>query len=267
MGGRKGDGILDRKRFLTAWAVVSAIIAAVLLAGIFLGQNKTDLIVLYGIRAANIIAASMIVAPAVILAVTFLLFNRAYRKKYRPVRQPKLRPEPAPAPTPVKADINSEGYVRGKLEHFLESRPRLREELALCLAQMDSIKDKQSALSEVRLQNDAGCLEIVSDSLDKARISIWNNLLAVINIAQIWDPKEAGEAELSDVYDERRREIRARIELNDDLLKQSAILLTKGTSFANDKSLSRQADAEGDLAATIKVIDQLRDMSGIVEVE
>ena len=257
---------MKKRRFITAWVVVSVIILVVLLVGLVLSQNKTDLIIMLGIREANVLVLAIIIISAIALAVSFLLFLSAYRKRFLNTRKPKPKPKPEPAPAAAGTDnINSEEYIRGKLERFLDIRPQLRIELMACLTQMDSINEKQASLSQIRLNSDAGYLQVVVDSLDKVEFSIWDNLLAVINIAQIWDPKEAMDPGWVAVYDERRREIKARIDLNNDLLKQSAILMTKGTTLANDKSLSRQAEAVDDLEATTKVIDQLRDMSGIPE--
>ena len=251
---------MKKRRFLTTWAIVDAIFAIVLAYGVYLTQNKTDLIIYYGVRAANVLVIAIIAIALAALIISFALFYKNYRKKYQLKKQPKPKPEPAPA----AIDVNSEGYIRGKLQYFLGLRPRLREELTECLKQMDSINEKQASLNEIRSRLDVGFLQNVADSLDKAESSIWKNLLGIINIAEIWDPKEAGDPGWAPVYDERRKSIRAGIKINDDLLKQCAILLTKGTTFANDKSLSREA--ENDLEATIIAINQLRDMSGITEV-
>ena len=250
---------MKKKRFLTAWAIVSAIIVAVLLLGYYFSQNKTNLIISYGIRTANAMIVAIIAIAIVAFAISLLLFSHAYRKKYR--RAPKPKPEPAP----VKLDINSEAYIREKLEYFLGVRPLLHDELTECFVQMDSIKEKQASLAEVRSRNNAGFLQTVADSLDKAESSILNNMQAIINIAEIWDPREAGNPVWKTVYDERRKSVGDRIKLNNDLLMQSAKLLTKGTTFANDKTLSNAAT--DDLSATIEVIDQLRHMSGVTEIE
>ena len=254
---------MKKRRFVTA----SVICLVGLATGLVLSRNKTDLIIVLGIRGANAFVLAIIVISAIALAVSFLLFLNVYRKRYLKAGKPKPKPKPKQNPEPAapQASINNEEYVRGKLEHFIDIRPRLINELRACLTQMDSINEKQASLSQIRLHNDTGYLQIVTNSLDKAKLSIWNNMLAIINIAQIWDPKEAGTPGWAAVYDERRKEIKARIDLNDNLLRQCAILMTKGTTLANDKSLSRQTEAVDDLEATTKVIDQLRDMSGLME--
>ena len=249
---------MRKKRFVTTWAVVEVIFLAVLAGGFYLSRNKADLIIYYGVRTANALVIAVIAIALAALIISFFLFLGAYQKRYRRLRPQK--PAPAPAPAQAKPDVNSEEYIRGKIEYFLGVRPRLRGELTECLNQMDSINEKQASLREVRTRIDAGFLQNVAESLDKAESSIWKNLLAIINVAEIWDPKEAGDPAWAAVYDEPRASIRSGLKLNDDLLKQCAILLTKGTAFANDKSLSREA--ENDLDATITVIDRLRDMGG-----
>jgi hypothetical protein len=251
---------LKKKRFFAAWVVIEVVFAAFLLVGLYLGQNKTDLIIYYGIKTANNIVAAMIIASAAMLVLCFVLFFIMYVKKYRPVRQTK--PEPAPA----KPDVNSEEYIRGKLQYFLGIRPRLRGELTECLKQMDSVNEKQASLSEIRRRNSASCLRLVEDSLGVAELSVWNNLQAVLNIAEIWDPNEAGDPKWGPVYEKRRGSVQAYIKLNDDLIRESAILLTDGINLANDKTQSSEG-ARRELQASIETIAKLRDMSGVTEVK
>ena len=251
---------MEKKRILIAWIVTSAIFALILLYGFYLNQNKTDLIIYYGIKAANAMVVAIVVVAIVALLISLLLFLKNYRKQLQ-FRQAALQAEPLVA----KSYIQSEAYVRSRLEHFLGTKPRLHAELIECLQQMDSIGQKQASLREVRSRSNVAFLESVADSLEKAEHAIFKNLLAIINIAEIWNTKKAGDPGWSAVYDEQLKSIKAGIKLNDDLLKQCAILLTKGTTLANDKSLSREA--ENDLEATITVINQLRNMSGVDEGE
>jgi len=156
--------------------------------------------------------------------------------------------------------VNSEGYVRGQLEYFLPIRPRLTNELSTCLKQLDGIDRMQSSLKNVRARNNAPFLQVVADTLDRAEFSIKENMKAIINIAEIWNPKEAGEETWRDIYKERQKLIATIIGHNEDYLKQSAVLLTKATDLANKKAIT--GDGENELEATIKAIDQLGVLSG-----
>jgi uncharacterized membrane protein len=259
---RREARVLNKKLFITIWVILSAVFAAILLSGFYYSQNKTGLIVMYGIRTANTMVTAIIVIAVIALVLSFLMFFNAYRKKYRPAPKARVKPEPEAD----VVDINNEEYIRGKLTHFADVRPRLRDELAECLSQMDSINEKQASLNEIRRRSNAGCLQLVEDSLDVAERSIWNNLQAVINIAEIWDPKEAGDPEWGNIYEKRRKSVRAYIKLNNDLLREGAILLTDGTTLANDKTQSSEG-AKRELEASIETIAKLRDMSGTMEVE
>jgi len=252
---------LNKKHFTLFWVIIDVCLLAFLAGGLYLSQNKSELIIQYGIRTANYIIIALIVAAAVLLALVNLLCAGRYKKRYHIRRAPK--PRPAPEPAPARIDVNSKGYVRGQLEYFLPIRPRLATELSTCLEQLDGIAKMQSSLEKVRFRNNAPFLQVVADSLDKAEFSIRENMKAIINIAEIWNPKEAGDAAWRDIYEERQHLIATIIKHNDDYLRQSAVLLTKATDLANKKAIT--GDGENELAATIKAIDQLGAMSGFRE--
>ena len=250
---------MSKKGFTVFWVIVDACLLAVLAYGIFLGRNKAELIVLYDIRTASFMVPAVIILALVLLVLVNVLFARGYGKRYRVAPPPKPKPEPAP----VKIDVNSERYIRSQLMNFLGIRPRLREQLQACLEQIDGINKMESSLGNVRMRSDAAFLEVAAESLEKAKVSILENMKAIINVAEIWNPKEAGDAAWSDIYKDRLKLIAAGINLNDDYLKQSAILLTKATDLANKKGLTDEG--MNDLEATIKVIDRLGTMGGVME--
>jgi len=229
-----------------------------LAVGLFYLQNKSELIIRYDIKTANMMIIGMILVAVLALIVINIFCIARYLKKYK-IKHP---PKPKSTLISVDADVNSERYIRGKIEYFLGIRPKLQDELNKCLKQMDSIKEKQASLKEVRVRNDAAFLHNVAESLDKAELSIWDNTKAIINIAEIWDEQEGKDDSWKDVFDEQRKSIMNRIGLSDDLLKQSSMLLTKGTTFANDKVSTDEAKV--DLESTMEVIEQLRGKSRIL---
>ena len=249
---------MGKKGYTVFWVIVDACLLAVLAYGLYLSRNKAELIVMYDIRSANFMVPAVIILAVVLLVLVNVLFARGYGKRY----YVKPAPKPQPEPPPVKVDVNSEKYIRSQLMYFLGIRPRLREQLQACLEQIDGINKMVSSLGNVRMRRDAAFLEVAAESLDKAKVSILDNMKAVINVAEIWNPKEAGEPAWSDIYKDRLKLIAAAINLNDDYLKQSAILLTKATDLANKKALTDEG--KNDLEATITVIDQLGTMGGIV---
>ena len=252
---------MSKKGYKVLWVVVCACLVAVLAYGLFLSRNKAELIILYDIRTANAIVPVIVVIAAVLLILANLLFAAGYRKWYR-VKPPTPAPQAQQPGTQANVDVSSERYIRSQLMYFLGIRPRLREQLQACLEQIDGINKMVSSLSNVRMRRDAAFLEIAEESLEKAKDSILDNMKAVINVAEIWNPKEAGEPAWSDIYKDRLKLIAAAINLNDDYLKQSAILLTKATDLANKKALTDEG--KNDLEATITVIDQLGTMGGVM---
>ena len=248
---------MNKKQFMVFWPVIDFCLLAFLAISLYLSQNKAGLIIQYNIRTANILVVALIVIAVALLIVVNLLCAARYQKRYR-AKQP---PKPAPAPAPVKINMDSEGYVRGQIESFIPVRPRLAAELSACLEQLDGIDRMQSSLENVRSRNNAPFLQVVADTLDKAEFSIKENMKAIINITEIWNPKEAGDAAWRDIYEERKSLIVSIIGHNEDYLKQSAVLLTKATDLANRKAVT--GDGDGELEATIKAIDQLGEMSGL----
>ena len=252
---------MKKGQFIKVWLIIDICLVVFLACGLFLSQNKSWLIIQYDIRSANMTVVAMIVIAVILLVVVNLLFAKAYQKHHRPIRPPK--PKPAPEPAPARVDVDSKGYVRGQLEYFLPIRPRLANELSTCLKQLDGIDRMQTSLGNVRARNNAPFLQVVADTLDRAEFSIKENMKAIINIAEIWNPKEAGEETWRDIYRERQQLIATIIGHNEDYLKQSAVLLTKATDLANKKAIT--GDGENELEATITAIDQLGAMSGLNE--
>ena len=255
------------KRFTKGRIIIDIILFMLLALGLYLSQNKADLIVMFNIRTANAIVMALIIIAIAMLALISITHLGIFNKSYQAARRANPAPGQGQGQGQAGADVYSEGYVRERLEHFFKIRPRLHDELTQGLAQLDSIIDKQAALKEVRSRNQDGFLGTVAESLDKAKASIIINMLAIIDKAEIWNPKEAGDAAWSEIYDERRKQIHKWLNLNEELLRESARLLTKATELANDRDLASSERGKSDLLATIKAIEQLREISGLNEVK